>query len=343
VQRLISVALIGFVAWQVGALIGHGSERPRNALIGLAMGVVVGYVLAPNLVGRPVAVLRGRARAMPAGDVASATVGLILGLVVGVLLAFPLSLLPWWIGRLAPLLVALTAAYVGVILAMERRHDIARLARSQAPADSQLATAGSTFLVDTSAIIDGRIADIAQAGFVYGTIAIPRFVLTELQHIADSPDANRRQRGRRGLEILHRLQKEAVFPVEIVDRDVRHIGDVDGKLVHMARDTGAAVITNDYNLNQIAELQGVHVLNINQLANALKPMVMPGEDMRVQVIQEGKEQGQGLAYLDDGTMIVVEGGKRFLHSEVDIVVTRVLQTSAGRMVFAQPRPNGAAL
>ncbi len=201
-----------------------------------------------------------------------------------------------------------------------------------------MATVG--FLVDTSAIIDGRIADISETGFLLGPLLVPRFVLRELQHIADSADPLRRNRGRRGLEILNRLQKESLTPVSVCDVDAKDISDVDGKLVKLARDMGCPVVTNDFNLNRVAELQGVRVLNVNQLANAIKPVVLPGEEMEIRIIQEGKELNQGVGYLDDGTMIVVENGRRFLNADVGIVVTRVLQTVAGRLIFAHPKVNG---
>jgi uncharacterized protein YacL len=190
------------------------------------------------------------------------------------------------------------------------------------------------FIVDTSAIIDGRIADVSQTGFIPGSLIIPRFVLDELHHIADSYDAVRRNRGRRGLEMLTKLQKESNIPIEISEMDVKDVPDVDGKLVKLAKIFGCAIITNDFNLNRVAEIQGVHVLNINELANAVKPVVLPGEEMQVRIIQEGKELGQGVGFLDDGTMIVVEGGRRYINSRVEVVVTRVLQTAAGRMIFA---------
>ena len=197
-------------------------------------------------------------------------------------------------------------------------------------------------LVDTSAIIDGRIADISQTGFVSGTLVVPRFVLEELQHIADSSDALRRNRGRRGLEILNRLQKETNVPVEISDADAEGTHEVDAKLVKLARQWHCPIITNDFNLNRVAALQGVKVLNINELAHAVKPILLPGEDLAVKIIQDGKELGQGVGYLDDGTMIVVEGGKHYIGSTLDITVTRVLQTVAGRMIFGQLKAGQAA-
>jgi uncharacterized protein YacL len=192
-------------------------------------------------------------------------------------------------------------------------------------------------VVDTSAIIDGRIAEIVESGFIFGTLVVPRFVLDELQHIADSSDTLRRNRGRRGLEILNRMQKEPGTPVEIVEDNVPNESEVDAKLIALARARSGVVLTNDFNLNRVAELQGVRVMNINSLANAVKPAVLPGEELRVRVIQEGKEAGQGVGFLDDGTMIVVEGGARHIDKDLDVAVTRVLQTVAGRMIFAQPR------
>jgi uncharacterized protein YacL len=198
-------------------------------------------------------------------------------------------------------------------------------------------------LLDTSTIIDGRIADISQTGFITGTLVVPRFVLNELQRIADSADTMRRNRGRRGLEILNRLQKDATVPIEIVDNDVEGIADVDGKLVKMARDIHCPIITNDFNLNRVAELQGVKVLNINELANAIKPVLLPGEDIHIKIMQDGKELNQGVGYLDDGTMIVVENGRQYMNMTIEVTVTRVLQTVAGRMIFAHPKQssNGA--
>ncbi len=200
--------------------------------------------------------------------------------------------------------------------------------------------ASEKVLLDTSAIIDGRIADISQTGFINGVLLVPRFVLEELQHIADSADTLRRNRGRRGLDILNRLQKETTIPVEISDVDVDGINEVDAKLVKLARNLQCPIITNDFNLNRVAELQGVKVLNINELANAVKPVLLPGEEMMVKIIQDGKELGQGVGYLDDGTMIVVEGGRQHMNSTVEVTVTRVLQTVAGRMIFAHPKGGG---
>jgi len=194
---------------------------------------------------------------------------------------------------------------------------------------------GNTKILDTSVIIDGRIADITETGFVEGALLIPQFVLGELQHIADSSDPVKRTRGKRGLEVLHHIQKQADVDVRIVDTDYPSVKDVDAKLIEMAKEVGGKIVTNDSNLNKVAELQGISVLNINELANALKPVVLPGEEMNAKILKEGKEIGQGVAYLDDGTMIVVDNGRKQMGKTVEIIVTSVLQTPAGRMIFAR--------
>src|SRR5699024_505651 len=192
-------------------------------------------------------------------------------------------------------------------------------------------------ILDTSVIIDGRIADICQTSFLEGTIVIPQFVLGELQHIADSSDVLKRNRGRRGLDVLNRIQKELPVKGEIYEGDFEEIQEVDSKLIKLAKVIDGIVVTNDFNLNKVCDLQGVRVLNINDLANAVKPVVLPGEELQVQVIKDGKEQNQGIAYLDDGTMIVVEEGRNYIGKTIEVLITSVLQTSAGRMIFAKPK------
>jgi uncharacterized protein YacL len=192
-------------------------------------------------------------------------------------------------------------------------------------------------ILDTSSIIDGRLADLCKTGFLEGILIIPNFVVSELQRIADSADPLRRNRGRRGLDLLNKIRKENLVAVKIFDRDYDEITEVDTKLLRLAREIEAKVVTNDYNLNKVAELYGVQVLNINELSNAIKPVVLPGEEMVVHVLRDGKEFGQGIGYLDDGTMIVVEGGRNYIGLDIEILVTSVLQTSAGRMIFAKPK------
>jgi uncharacterized protein YacL len=336
----VGVALLG---WQIGSLVGPGTAQPGNAILGIATGAVVGFALAPFILSRPYRALKRLISSTPPGELLWAILGLILGLIVAALLSHPLSMLPWRFGQVLPTVVALVCGYLGTSMMLMRHRDLTRFLQSRfgdhGPSESPPPTM-NRLLVDTSAIIDGRIADIGPTGFLQGALVVPRFVLNELQHIADSPDPLRRNRGRRGLDMLNRLQKDPTTPVEVADIDARDVPDVDSKLVKLARQLGAPVVTNDFNLNRVAELQGVRVLNINQLANALKPVVLPGEEMAVHIIQEGKEFNQGVGYLDDGTMIVVENGRRYLHCDVDIIVTRVLQTVAGRMIFAQPKSNG---
>jgi uncharacterized protein YacL len=230
--------------------------------------------------------------------------------------------------------------YLGIAVFIMRKDDIFSVFRMNLPgragdAAGDLVDEGHTILLDTSVIIDGRITDISRTGFIFGTYLIPRFVLNELQYIADSADSMRRQRGRRGMEVLSELQKDATVPVRISDIDVDGVREVDEKLVVLARQMKSPIMTNDYNLNRVAELQGVLVLNVNELANAVKSVLLPGEPLLVDIIQEGKESGQGVGYLDDGTMVVVEDGRGQINQQVTVVVTKVLQTAAGRMIFAQ--------
>ncbi len=338
--RAVGAVAMALVGWQVGSVVGQGPVQPRNAILGIAIGAIAGLLLAPLIVAKPYYALKRIISSMPPGDLLYAILGLILGLIVAALISYPLSFLPWWFGHVLPAVATLVCAYIGVSFIMMRRRELTRFLQTRVTQHTpETSHNGSRLLIDTSAIIDGRIADISQTGFLRGTLVVPRFVLNELQHIADSPDPLRRNRGRRGLDMLNRLQKDSTTPVEIADIDARDVPDVDGKLVKLARQIGSPVVTNDFNLNRVAELQGVRVLNVNQLANALKPVVLPGEEMAIQIIQEGKEFNQGVGYLDDGTMIVVENGRRYLHAQVEVVVTRVLQTVAGRMIFAQPKSN----
>jgi uncharacterized protein YacL len=303
---------------------------------------VVGFTLLPYLTVVPAARVLAAAQALSTAEFVTAVVGLLLGLLMGLLLGLPLSAIPAPLGTWLPVAVSLFLGLGMVGLTVAKRGDLlvaaeaVGLVRREDP--EQKGRAGDPHIVvDSSAIIDGRIADIVDSGFVYGTLIVPRFVLDEVQRIADSPDSLRRNRGRRGLEILARLQKDSPTPVRIVDEDVPEVAEVDAKLVGLAKRYSRAVLTNDFNLNRVAELQGVRVLNVNSLANAVKPALLPGEDLRVRIIQQGKDPGQGVGFLDDGTMIVVEGGARLVDSEVEVTVTRVLQTVAGRMIFAQPR------
>src|SRR6266511_6134931 len=224
-------------------------------------------------------------------------------------------------------------AYLGVTVALAKRDELADMSAKMFP---KTATRHEHYkILDTSVIIDGRIVDVCQTGFIEGTLLVPQFVLRELQQIADSSDALKRNRGKRGFDILQRLQRIARVTVRIDDLDFPQVREVDRKLIELAKATGGKVVTNDYNLNKVAELSGVAVLNVNELANALRHVALPGEIIHVHLVKEGKEAGQGVAYLDDGTMVVVDHGKRFIGQQVSASVTSVLQTTAGRMIFAR--------
>jgi uncharacterized protein YacL len=316
----------------------------RYALPLTALGAVIGVVIAPWLTTRPAAWISRVIRELTAIQLLAGILGLVIGLVIGALAALPLSYLPSPFRAIMPTIVALICAYLGTAVMVLRQRDFFALFRRRAPATQNDDDASSgdsrppsdVLLLDTSVIIDGRIADVTKAGFIRSPMLVPHFVLAELQYIADSSDALRRNRGRRGLEMLNRMQKESPVPVRMVDLDVEGTRQVDAKLVELARQLSCPIVTNDYNLNRVAGLQGITVLNINELSNAVKAVVLPGETMPIRVIQEGKEVGQGIGYLDDGTMVVVENGRRFMDSEIEVSVTKVLQTNAGRMIFATP-------
>lgn len=271
---------------------------------------------------------------IPIGRIIGGLTGLAIGLFFATLLFFPLrKIIPDV--SVASFMLSALLGYGGLLLGLKRGENLTvagifRLFRGQG-------TEENIKILDTSVIIDGRIADVCEAGFLDGIFLVPQFILQELQHVADSPDSLKRARGRRGLDILHKVQKMSHITVRITEEDFPKIKEVDAKLVALAKVHDAKVITNDFNLNKVAELQGVVVLNINELANALKPVVLPGEAMRVFVTKEGKEYNQGVAYLDDGTMVVVENGRKLIGKNAEVTVTSVLQTTAGRMIFSKSK------
>ncbi|TWT02720.1 PIN/TRAM domain-containing protein [Planococcus sp. CPCC 101016] len=280
----------------------------------------------------------------PTPDLLFGTVGMIIGLVVAFLIGFALSTVDIpLVATIAPLVLSVVLGYLGFQVGFQKREEmLTMLTPSKFTPVKKLEAEEpvekvSYKLLDTSVIIDGRIADISATGFMEGTFVVPQFVLSELQHIADSSDTLKRTRGRRGLDILKRLQSERVDAIMITEENFDEVSEVDLKLMRAAKKMGGQVVTNDFNLNKVCELHNVPVLNINDLANAVKPVVIPGEDMHVVVIKDGKEQNQGVAYLDDGTMIVIEDGKGYIGQAINVTVTSVLQTSAGRMIFAKPR------
>jgi len=338
--------IIGMVVGAVGgAFLGIyvaarvNASPYQYAALFLLVGALIGLVLTPYVTVWPFLGLRRRIRQAPAQQILAVVLGLIVGLIIAGLVSFPISMLPKPYGQILPFVAAVLFGYLGITVMVTRQRDIFNIIRGRLPGGKEEQAAEGDWhrpvLLDTSVIIDGRIADISRTGFIEGEMLVPRFVLNELQHVADSSDPLRRNRGRRGLEMLHRLQGESIAPVHVTDMDVEEVHEVDDKLVVLAKRLHCPIVTNDYNLNRVAELQGVRVLNINELTNAVKALLLPGESLTVKVVQEGKEVGQGVGYLDDGTMVVVAEGKSHINREIEVVVTKVLQTAAGRMLFAR--------
>jgi len=349
ISRLVGAVVLGTALALIGVqLAGMLNLDPLRYGIALGigggvLGVVLGFLFTPYVTVRPINAIRQSLSAMPLERLVSLLIGVFLGLIAAALFSIPLSQLPSPLREILPLASALGLCYLGAVLMMNRYRDLRefagglRLPRATEKAiEAEKKEDQHVILLDTSVIIDGRILDIARTGFIRHTLLVPNFVLKELQYIADSADSLRRNRGRRGLDILSMLQNESPVPVRITDMDAPQARDADSKLVLLARRLTCPIMTNDYNLNKVAELQGIAVLNINDLANAVKASFLPGEELSVTIIQEGKEYGQGVGYLDDGTMVVVEDGYRLMNRTQQVVVTKVLQTTAGRMIFAKP-------
>lgn len=320
---------------------------PTVAVLPYAIGssvvlAALGFLIMPAITLNPINRVRSYLSKVSGPTLLSALIGLVVGLIIAALISLPISFLPKPFSSVLPFVAAVLFGYLGAAIAVSRQGDLRDVFQigHRGPKGSHVTTGkwqqDKSILIDTSVIIDGRIVDIARTGFIAGTLVIPRFVLNELQYIADSAESLRRQRGRRGMEVLSDLQKERAITTTIADIDVEGVREVDEKLIMLARQMKAPILTNDYNLNRVAELQGVQVLNINELANAVKSILLPGEILTVNVIQEGKETGQGVAYLDDGTMVVVEDGRNYIGKEIEVSVTKVLQTAAGRMIFSKP-------
>ena len=346
--RLIGLFIFSAMGFSFGGAVARffratdSSEMFVFQVVFALLGGLSGFILVPYATTRPARAIRRKLGHLSAETLFAGLVGLIVGLLTAALLSFPLSLLPPPFGEILPFLGVLAFSYFGVALFVMRQGDLLGLfsalsgrGNEHGGSSSSWTNLNRNILLDTSVIIDGRVADIAKTGFLPGTLLIPRFVLNELQYIADSPDGLRRQRGRRGMEVLAELQKIPSILVRISDIDAEGVREVDDKLVVLARQLKCPILTNDFNLNKIAELQGVTILNINELANAVKSVVLPAERMNLNIFQEGKEHDQGVGYMDDGTMVVVENGHEYIGEYKDVVVTKVLQTAAGRMIFAR--------
>ena len=345
VLRLVGMVALSIGGWQLGVYLanrpgGSPEDYVRYVLILSLSGAALGLLITPWVTTKPFNWVRKRIRQLPAQKLVAIVMGLVVGLIIGALFAIPLSRLSDPLGGVIPFVATVLFAWLGIAIMVMRANDIFALIPSRPQAMGTRSKALSQdermILVDSSVIIDGRIADIAQTGFIQSTMVVPRFVLTEVQHIADSADDIRRNRGRRGLEVLNRLRKDSPAPVRITDMDIEDVHEVDDKLVLLARQLHCPVMTNDYNLNRVAEIQGVQVLNINELANAVKAVFLPGERFTVRIIQEGTEPEQGVGYLEDGTMVVVERGVRYKGRSITVQVTKAIQTAAGRMIFARP-------
>lgn len=320
----------------------------KYGIIGLTtlIGGLMGVFLAPGIIKKALVFADFFEQILhktPTYDIISGSVGLIIGLIIANLLASTLEFIPF-IGDLIGILLTFLLGFLGLSVGVKKREEIVNIFASlprfgKEKGKGENKSHLSLKILDTSVIIDGRIAEIYESGFVEGTLVVPSFVLEELRHIADSSDLLKRNRGRRGLEILNKMRKDFGNKLHIHEdqKGLEDAVDVDSKLVKLCQLLNAKILTNDYNLNRVSELQGVKVLNINELANAIKPVVLPGEEMSVQIIKDGKEIGQGVAYLDDGTMIVVDGGKKHIGETINVIVTSVLQTAAGRMIFAKPK------
>lgn len=340
-SSLLSLDFIESLAWLKNPVAAYSV----NGIIALLIAFLF-FILSPFFIRHIIRMVETVDRSFQKMSLADLALGAVGGLIALAISYFIFSRALYSlqiIGSFLAILVNVVAFVMGANIAIRKKDElgqwIGRLRGDKGARQNKKNEAGDAKVLDTSVIIDGRIFDLCQTGFVEGTLIIPTFVLEELRHIADSSDSLKRNRGRRGLDVLNKIQKELDIPVKIWDKDVPTAREVDIKLLHLAKELGGKVLTNDFNLNKVAEFQGVPVLNINELANALKPVLLPGEEMTTLVAKPGKELNQGIGYLDDGTMIVIDNGKRYVGETIDVVVTSVLQTAAGRMIFARPKEN----
>ena len=343
----LAIGLVVGVAAGNAILVLGESHDTRAGLISFCIAIGgIGYLVGPHL---SQAVFRNIRRSVSEAstlDIVAIGVGLGFGAIVSAALTLPLSFLPDPLGTFLPVIAAILACTFSIAVVLLRKRDLiapwlrSRSVKPSAPSATVTSTPRPTspppegFIIDTNVLIDGRITDVLATGFLAGSLLVPRFVLDELQHIADSDDQGRRIRGRRGLDMLSTLRSERPDQLVVLDELVPEEHEVDAKLVRLAKSRGVRILTNDYNLNRVAQVQDVQVLNLNELTNALRPLVRPGEEISLNVVQEGREAGQGVGFLDDGTMVVVDGGRSLIGQQVAVTVTRLLQTAAGRMVFA---------
>ncbi|WP_298819692.1 PIN/TRAM domain-containing protein [Chloroflexus sp.] len=352
IARLIGFIWIGYFGLWVGISLSgpnpNSEQLLATALLALAGGAL-GFILLPRFTVNPLRLLLRQARTAPLSDVLLVAIGILLGLLAGVMATIPLAALPAPYGNILPVIATIILVYFGASILYQRKHDLIELIKHlgqsratviapppQTDPTSLPSPTERRYLLDTSAIIDGRIAAIARTGFLEGTLLVPSFVLAELQLLADSNDDLRRQKGRRGLELLNQMQQSAPLPIEIVHFDLPDTIRVDDKLIELARLHKCPIITNDYNLNRVAGLQGLKVLSLNQLSDALRPPVIQDQRLQVLIRNEGNTRQQGVGYLDDGTPVIVENARHLIGTTIEVVVTRVHQTQTGRLVFAIP-------
>lgn len=331
--RYIGFVLGAIIGWQVGARLADAGDQQPWGLFALLFATLFGgmaFVIAPYVSVRFFRWLRRKLASIPAIDIVAAGVGLVIGGVLASLLAFPTSLLPNPFGQTLPFVVAVAACGLSVFVVVLRKNDLASLIFRR----QDVSRSDEKILLDTSVIIDGRIVDLVRTGLVSMPLGVPRFILQELQTIANSDDPARKVRGRRGMDALERLQREERIALEIIEVDIEEEPEVDNKLIRLARLSRYHVLTGDQNLERIAKLQGVNAININTVSQALRPPVVAGEELALEIVQPGRETGQGIGFLDDGTLIVVEDGLDLVGRTVRVIVTRTLQTGTGRMAFA---------
>lgn len=341
ISRLIGTVIFALVGARIGSdsAVSLGLPTEVTSVIFALVGVLIGLILTPWLTVRPLRAVRNTITEMPVDALLTSLTGLVGGLLLALLVAYPISQLerPW--GNLLPAGISVLFGYLGLTIFRMRSREILGMFSGFGGGQRGRAFFNNSerlILLDTSVLIDGRIVDIAKTGFLGGTLAVPRFVINELHQVADSSDTLRRNRGRHGLEKLNKLQREGVMPFKILEDDIPGIAEVDDKLVALGLQLGAAIITNDYPLNRIAETQGVVALNVNSLAKAVRSMYLPGETLPIRIIQEGRDPDQGVGYLEDGTMVVVESGRSFMDRTVNVEVTKFIERDAGRMYFAVP-------
>ncbi len=340
ISRLIGMVVFTIVGARIGVDLANflNLDVPSRGFIFGLVGLLFGIIMTPFLTVRPVRFVRRAINELPIERLLMSVVGATVGLILTLLLAYPLSLLPTPFGTLLPPFVSLAGAYLGLTtFSIRSREILDTIAERFGGRSGRFSGLSSRKLIlDTSVLIDGRIADVAETGFIGGTLIVPRFVMNELHRVADSSDLLRRNRGRRGLAVLNKIQRSDTVPVRIVDDDFDDINEVDDKIVALGLQMSAVVMTNDFNLGQVAEAQGVTVLNINQLSNAVRSIFIPGEVFPVRVIQDGRDPNQGVGYLDDGTMVVVENGKQYMDRTIRVLVTKLINRDTGRMIFAIP-------